>query len=65
MEKSKTLGTNMVFVCYLPLAEANVHINLICFDDNFDHPRVNDCPQKTAQKATIFSTKAQFFVEKV
>ena len=32
MEKGWTLGTNMCFVCYLLLKEANIHINLICFD---------------------------------
>ena len=31
----------MAFVCYLLLNEANIHINLICFDRNFDHPNVN------------------------
>ena len=31
----------MVFVCDLHLKEANIHINLIYFDDNFDHPHVN------------------------
>ena len=47
----------MVFVYYLLLKEANIHINLICFDDNFDHPHVNVvnsiCPQKAVQKVTI------------
>ena len=41
MEKSGTSETKMVFVCNLPLKEANIHINLIYFDDNFDRPHVN------------------------
>ena len=31
----------MVFVSYPLLKEANIHINLICFDRNFDHPHIN------------------------
>ena len=31
----------MVFACYLLSKEANMHINLICFDRNFDHPYIN------------------------
>ena len=41
MEKSQTLGTNTVLVCYLLLKEANIHINLICFDSSFHHSRIN------------------------
>ena len=41
MEKSWTLQTRMVFVCYLLLKEASIHINLLCFDHNFDHPHIN------------------------
>ena len=47
----------MVFVCYLLLKEANIHINLICFDDNFDHPHVN----VVAFVPRIQSKKPQFF----
>ena len=57
MEKSRTLGTKMVFVCYLLLKEANTHINLICFDDNFDHPHVNVVtfvPRKQSKKPQFF-----------
>ena len=31
----------MVFVSYLLLKEANIHINLICFDRSFDHRHIN------------------------
>ena len=31
IEKSRTLGTKMVFVCYLFLKEANTHINFDLF----------------------------------
>ena len=31
----------MAFVFYFILKEANIHINLICFDGNFDHPHIN------------------------
>ena len=41
MEKSRTLGTSMVFICYLLLKEANIHINLVYFDRNLDHPHTN------------------------
>ena len=41
MGKSRTLETNMVFVCYLLLKEANTHMNLICFDHNFDHLHIS------------------------
>ena len=53
----------MVFVCYLLLKEANIHIDLICFDDNFDHPDVNVVtfvPRKQSKKATIFSQNLTF-----
>ena len=31
----------MVYVYYLLLEEANIHISLTCFDRNFDHPHIN------------------------
>ena len=67
MEKYRTLGTNMVCACYLFLKEANIHINLICFDRDFDHPHMNVvhvCPQKTVQKPHFF-LKNLVFAEKV
>ena len=57
----------MVFVCYLLLKEANIHINLICFDDNFDHPHVNVVtfvPTKQSKKPQFF-IKTLLFVKKV
>ena len=68
MEKSRTLGTNMLFVCYLLSKEANIHINLICFDRIFDHPHINVVtfvPSKQS-KNHKFSTKAcvWYFLEK-
>ena len=57
----------MVFVCYLLLKEANIHINLICFDDNFDHPHVNVVtfvPRKQSKKPQFF-IKTLLFVKKV
>ena len=59
MGKSQTLGTNMVFACYLLLKEANMHINLICFDRNFDQPHscVVTFVPRTSPKRYIFSTK--------
>ena len=60
MEKSRTLGTNLAFVCYLLLQETNIHINLICFDHNFDHPHINVVtfiPRKQAKKPQFFPQK--------
>ena len=57
----------MVFVCYLLLKEANIHINLICFDDNFDHPHFNVVtfvPRKQSKKSNFF-IKTLLFVKKV
>ena len=42
MQKSRTSGTNMVFVCYLLLKEAKTNINMICFDRNFDHSHISE-----------------------
>ena len=64
MKESWPLGANMVIVCYLLLKEANIHVNLICFDQILDYQCSHLCPQKTVRKATIFSTKTQSFVEK-
>ena len=43
-----------------------MHINLICFDRNFDHPHINVVtfvPRKQSKKPQ-FSTMKQFFVGK-
>ena len=68
-QNSKLIGksrTNMVFVCYLLLKEASIHIILICFDHNFEYPHISHpCPQQTVKKATLFPQKHCFFVEKV
>ena len=56
MENSRTLRTNAVFVCYLLLKEANIHINLICFDHNFDHPHVTVVPRIFLQNL-VFAEK--------
>ena len=40
-EKSQTSGINMVCVCYLLLKEANIHINLVLCNRDFDHPHIN------------------------
>ena len=40
MEKSRILGTNMVFVCYVVLKEARIHINFFCLHSDFDHPHI-------------------------
>ena len=68
MRKSRTLGTNKVFVCYLLLKEANIHFNLNCFDGNFDHPHINVVtfvPRKQFKKSQMFPQKHSFFVEEV
>ena len=41
MEKSQTLGENMICACSLLLKEANFLVHLIYFDHNFDHPHIN------------------------
>ena len=62
-EKSGTLGTNEAFVFYLLLKEGNIRIDLICFDDNFDHPlttrllNVVTIVPKNSPKSHIFPTK--------
>ena len=57
----------MVFVCYLLLKEANIHINLICFDDNFDHPHVNvvTLSPENSPKSHNFFTKTLLFVKNI
>ena len=65
--KSQTLGTNIVFVCYLLLREENIHINLICFHCNFDHPHIDAVtfvPRKQSKKPQFFRKKI-VCVEKV
>ena len=59
MEKSQTSGTNMIFVCYVLLKEANIHINLICFDHNFDLHTSMKSPLSLRKQ----SEKPQFFPE--
>ena len=56
----------MAFICYLILKEANIHINLICFDRNFDHPHINVVifvPRKQSKSHHFFHKNT--FVEKV
>ena len=67
MEESWCLGTNMVFLCYLLLGKANIHINLICFDRNFDHPPSMWSPlsPENGPKSHNFATKILLFVEEV
>ena len=64
MEKGQALGTNMVFICYLLLKEANIHINLICFD----HPHINVVvtfvPRKQPKKPHFFH-KNSFLLKKI
>ena len=55
----------MVFVCYLLLKEANIHINLICFDDNFDHPHVNvvtSVPRKQSKQPQFFHKTFEMYL---
>ena len=68
MEKSRTLGTKMVFVCYLLLNKTDIHINLIYFDDNFDRPHVNVVTfvsRKQSKKPYFFPQKLSFLLKKV
>ena len=63
MKKSQTLGTNMAFVCYLLLKETDTHVNLICFDRNFDHPHINVVafvPRNQSNKPQFFPQKHGF-----
>ena len=63
MGKSWTLWTNMVSVCYLFVKEVNMHINLIYFGHNFDHPWINAItfvPNKQSKKPQFFSTETYF-----
>ena len=63
MEKSRTLGTNMVFVCYSLFKEAGIHINLICFDRNFDHPHISVVtfvPNKQSKSHSFFHQNIVF-----
>ena len=57
----------MVFVCDLLLKEANIYINSIRFDRNFDHPHVNVVtfvPENSPKSHNVFPQQ-QFFVDKV
>ena len=40
-EKSRTFRATHGFLSYLLLKEVNIHINLIRFDYNLDHPYIN------------------------
>ena len=67
MKKNQTLETNMVFVCYLFFKEANIHINLICFHRNVDHPHiivVTFIPRKQPKMPHFFH-KNSFFLKKM
>ena len=47
----------MAFVCYLVLKEANIHINLICLNRNFNNPHINVVtfvPIKQSKKPHFF-----------
>ena len=71
MEKSRTLWTNMVFVCYLLLKETSIHINFICFHRNLHHSHIaviTIVPRKQSKKPQFLPTKAVclfFLCEKV
>ena len=57
----------MVFVCCPLLEKANIHINLICFDRNFDNPYINVVtfvPSKQFKKPKFFHVNI-IFVENV
>ena len=69
MEKSRTLGTNMVFVCYVSTIERSKHSYqfdlLWSWFWSSTHQFSHLCPQKTVQKATIFfPQKHNFLLEK-
>ena len=60
MEKKSDFRGKHLFLCYPLLKEANIHINLICFDRNFDHPHFNVVtfvPRKQPQKPQCFKQK--------
>ena len=57
----------MVFVCYLLLKEANIHINLICFDRNFDHAHISVVtfvPRKLSKQPQFLPEKHSYLSEK-
>ena len=58
----------MVFVCYLLLKEANIHMNLIFFDHNFYHLHINVVvfvPRKHPKRPQVFPQKHGFLKKKV
>ena len=58
----------MACACSLLLKEASFLIHLIYFDHSFDHPHINVVtfvPIRQSKKPHSFSTKKQFFVQKV
>ena len=53
----------MVFVCYVLMKEASLHINFICFNRNFDHPIitvVTFVPRKQSKKLRFFLKMQSF-----
>ena len=56
----------MVFLCYVLLKEANIHINLICFNRNFDHPHITavTLSPENSPKSHDFFHKNIVFLEK-
>ena len=64
MEKAGLQGqTWFLYVIYF-WNKQNIHIHLICFDRNFDHPHINAVtfvPRKQSKKPQ-FSTMKQFSV---
>ena len=56
MEKSQTLGTNKVFVCYVLWKDIlicpDIHINLICPDRNFDHSDTGENYQESESQTS-------------
>ena len=66
MGKNRTSETNMVFV-YLLFKEADIHIDLICFGRNFDHPHVNvvaPVPRKQSKNPPQFPLQNIAFCRK-
>ena len=57
----------MVFVCYVLLKEANIQINFICFNLNFDHPHITVVPfvPRRQSKKPRFSPQNIVFIAKV
>ena len=57
----------MVFACYLLLKEANVHINLICFDRYFNNPHINVVtfvPENSPKSSNFFPQRHGFLLKR-